>query len=756
MKQRMYWSSSALALSVAICTCPVSAVSAEQQAKASETISEVIVTATKRATNLQDVPMVVDVVSNKDLERASLSQMQDVQTLVPGLNIQQTGTLSQYYIRGVGGTVTGPADQPGISLNIDGVYSQSPVAGHVSFYDLDHIEVLKGPQGTLFGRNSTGGAINLTTHNPVFANHVSVGVDLGNYGRKKVEAMANYAISDQAAVRLAAVSTEHDGYFKDGLDDEDNWGVRGKLLYQPDDRLSILIGADYGKEGGKGSGMMPLVEATGHSLTSDPRAGPTDPVVVNLARTGIAPIFGYPTGDFSKYARQDNETGGVNGQVDYDLGPVGMTLLASHHRASIDTVSYIAAFVLAQAYKTTESTAELRFTSKDEDARFKYVAGLYFYDQGVSGDVLGLFGSAGSPILSGRDGGFDPALVLTAGHQSNTDNHITDQAIFGQGQFQIVDKLSFTLGARYLNEKQTNKATSQAISVGVLGAKVPSLGEREDDRVIWRAGFDYTPTVRSTIYAYASSGWKSGGLAAYDAPYNSYKPEALTAYSIGSKNRFFDNRLQVNGELFYWDYTNRQLITFLLVTTGGVPSQSQVTVNSKQSHIQGAQLDVQYRASAHDTIGFAVEYIDEAKNDDFISPSLTPVTGCSAIGAMTYDCSGSNMTQEPKFSGNVSYEHIFEMRNGGQVSLNVRSKFQTKMDLQQSAQTEAGRQGAYTLTNLNLAYAAPSRRWSAGAYVTNLEDRLIRLSSVTSPVTGTSWSNYMAPRTYGLQLKFEY
>lgn len=759
MKRQIYLSASILALTAVL---PAASALAQTQEKTDATkttkgdgIVEVVVTATKRATNLQKVPMVVDVIGRDELAKASLSEMSQIQTLVPGLNIQQAGTLSQYYIRGVGGTVTGPADQPGISLNIDGAYSQSPVAGHVSFYDINHIEVLKGPQGTLFGRNATGGAINLTTNNPTFKNGFSVAADLGTYGRKKLEAVANYAIDDKVALRFAAMSAEHDGYYKDGLDDEDNYGFRGKLLYKPNERLTVLFSADYAVEGGKGSAMMP-VDDSGHTLTSDSRAGPTDPIVTTFAETGVAPIYGWKAGDFNKYAHQNNKTHGVNLQVDYDLGPVNLTFLTANHTTALDTVSYLSGFALAQNYETKEDATELRLSSKNTGGRFSYVGGLYFYNAKVTGDILTVLGTTGSPILSARSGGFDPALILTGSHSFDTDNSMRDHAVFGQGQYQITSKLRFTLGARYLEEHQVRQGTTQLISFGVLGPETVSRAQKDYSRTIWRTGFDYTPSQQSTIYAYASSGWKSGDLMNYDSPYNNYKPESLTAYSLGTKNRLLNNRLQLNGEIFYWNYLNRQVLTFAVVENGGVATRAQVTVNAARSHIQGAEFDAAYRLTSVDTFGFAVEYIDQAVNDSFTLPSATPQNGCTLISGQLYDCSGSNMQQEPKFSGNISYEHEFEFKNGSRVSASIRSKFQSKSDITQSPTSAAGIQDAYTMTNLNVTYVEPHGRWSIGAYVNNVENSLVRVSSTGSPVTGTAWVTQLAPRTSGIQLKYMY
>src|SRR5882724_10710707 len=251
---------------------------ATQGSAASGGLEEVTVTAQRREENLQKTPLAVVAISGEQLARAGVKEAQDLNKLVPGLKIGQTGTMTQFFVNGVGSGVANAYGDPTIAFNVDGVYIGRPTGVNGVFYDLSRVEVLKGPQGTLYGRNAAAGAVNVITNRPEFTDSVQTGLEIGNYDAIRISGVGNLKLSDTLAIRLAGLSSRHSGYLSDGFNDEDDAGGRAQLLWQPGDRLSLLLGADYFHQGGKGPAAIPVPFAN----PSDPWAGPTTPAVTAI------------------------------------------------------------------------------------------------------------------------------------------------------------------------------------------------------------------------------------------------------------------------------------------------------------------------------------------------------------------------------------------------------------------------------------------------------------------------------------------
>jgi iron complex outermembrane recepter protein len=721
-------------------------------------LETIVVTAQKRSEDLQSVPQDVNVISAADLTRANTTQVRDLQVLVPGLNIQQSGPLTQFFIRGVGGVVTGPLEQPGVATNLDGVYTQSPTGLHGEMFDLAQVDVLKGPQGTLYGRNSTAGAVNLISNKPVFSSETAVGIDYGNFGEVTTSGMVNVPISDQIAVRAAFQTARHNGYYSDGFDDEDTDGVRLEALFNLSDALNILLITDYAHEGGKGSGAIPI-NADGTYLLGGPWAGPTSAPVQALVSppypaAHAAPLSGFESGYYGEFARQNIRNVGVSGTLNWNLDFGELTALTSYRSSLDDSVSYSTGFIVAPDTDAKETSAELRLASTETDAEFKWLGGLYYYHEAISGGQFVDFGDSGAVITGGNSGGYDPALINSGNQLALNRDATTNYAIFSQETFAITDWLRVTGGARYLHEAQDFGADLNSYTLGSTNT-VGQSGSASWNHATWKAGVDADVAPRSMVYAYVANGWKAGGFNSVDStdPNHTYSPETLTSYTLGSKNKFLDGRLQLNGELFYWDYDNRQVITFALASVGGEETPSPIFVNVGKSHIEGADLDINYLLTDNDLFGLSAEFIPVAKNDVFVAPSLAPLgPGCTLTPPFTYNCSGTSMPTEPKWAGTVSYQHTFNLQNAARVLFNLQTRFETKSDLVQSPTDEAGIQDAYTRTNLSLAYQARDAKWSAGVYVHNVENSIVQTAALNSPVTGGPWSELLAPRTYGVQL----
>jgi iron complex outermembrane receptor protein len=350
---------------------------ADVAAEGDEPFGEIIVTAERREESLQDSSLALQVLTADELERANLTQVHDLNTLVPGLQIGSGGNAPQIYIRGVGDFAASALSNPAVAVNIDGVYVARPQAVNSLFFDLARIEVLKGPQGTLYGRNASGGAINLISNRPSL-NGVEgyIGVTYGNYDNKQLEAAVNVPFGQTVAARLAVAAVDRDGYLSDGTDDDGRVAGRLRVLWEPSASTSLMLNADYATESGKGPGYVMLPHQPGTdewTSTSSAQAN---------ARLAAQPPIGFllpPTVDDSF---RDNEFWNVSAEFETDLGFATLTVLPAYRHAEYAERNYPAGLRNTLPGTTAEQVSlETRLGNSSD--RLTWVIGGYFFDEHV-------------------------------------------------------------------------------------------------------------------------------------------------------------------------------------------------------------------------------------------------------------------------------------------------------------------------------------------------------------------------------------
>jgi iron complex outermembrane receptor protein len=318
----------------AVLALPVSAHAAQEQAAqqpaapdqaqqpAPAGLAEIVVTAQRRTENLQRAAIPVSAVAGDVLTKQSVTRADDLTRLVPALQVAPAASFTQIYLRGIGTFGANAFAEQGVAFNLDGVYLSRPAAPAALFYDLERMEVLKGPQGTLYGRNATGGAVNLITAKPKLGEASGfVTGEYGNYNAIKASGAINLPLGPQAALRISGQHAQHDGYFSDGYDDEDTTAVRGQLRFDTGDGFNANLMVDYGDVGGKGSGgtIMPLLDGKN-------RLGPSDPRVLAeyLSRSPTAPV---PQIIARNDGYQNNKYYGALVTVNADLGFAKLTVI---------------------------------------------------------------------------------------------------------------------------------------------------------------------------------------------------------------------------------------------------------------------------------------------------------------------------------------------------------------------------------------------------------------------------------------------
>ncbi|OYY91635.1 MAG: TonB-dependent receptor [Sphingomonas sp. 28-66-16] len=718
-------------------------------------LEDIIVTAQRRDENLQKAAIAVSAVAGSTLTNASVTQATDLTRLIPSIQVAPASALTQIYLRGVGTFGSNAFAEQGVAFNLDGVYLSRPAAPAGLFYDLERIEVLKGPQGTLYGRNATGGAINVITAKPKIGESSGyLNAEYGNYNTIKGSGAVNLALGDDAAFRVSGQYAKHDGYFSDGYDDEDTQAVRGQLKFDPGAGFNALLSVDYAHVGGKGSGgtILPL-------LAGNTRLGPSDPRVIAeyLSRPPTAPV---PQIVARGDGYQDNSFFGAAITLNADLGFAKLTVIPAYRTTDLDYVGYASSFLIDVTEKSNQMSLETRLSS--QSGPINWVVGGYYFGEDVSANQFFNQASNGTTIVS----------------KLTTESY----ALFGQATYSLTNAFRVTGGIRYTSDNKTQNTEAHTRPfVGFVPGVFPLVPIILDlpsfpttdvtfSKVTWKAGVEYDLGPRSLLYASVSTGFKSGVL--FSATGLNYsKPETLMAYTIGSKNRFFDNKLQLNIEAFYWDYKDQQISHLgpvQVAATPGGPIFGPVftTENAGAATIYGVEAELLFQPTRNDLFSANIQYLhtnyDTLKYQFYSTDGSAPVVGCPAtpttqIGATpaariyNVDCSGRPVVNAPKLTLNAGYQHTFDMGSAGRFLAGADTRIESSRYLSIDF-LALGRQGAYTATNAHLTYETANGKYSITGFVNNIEDSLIYSNSFQSPVkSGTIYNQIRPPRTFGVR-----
>lgn len=750
--------------------------SAETDVSSEGGISDIVVTASRRVENAQRAALSIQALSSEDLARANVTKPEDLNAIAPGLSIGTGGNSPQVYIRGVGNFGTNSLSEGAVAFNLDGVYIARQHTTRGMFFDLARVEVLKGPQGTLYGRNASGGAINVITNRPKLGERSGYfDLMVGNYTTIQAEAGINLPLGETAALRVSGQSVNRDGYLSDGYDDEKTKSARVQVYWEPSSDVSILLNGNFQKVEGKGAGA-PLVP----QLPGDKFQGATDPAVATIIRAqpGIGPLLTVPQND----GYVDYTTYAVGGELNWNLGFAKLTLIPAYRQSDLRDLTYVPGFSVYQSYREKQTSVEARLGNDSSD--FKWVLGGYFFDQQVDGPP----GGAQQIAYQG----------VTTFYISDFSSNVRSYAAFGQATYSLTDRFRVTGGLRYtyerkqLSEVLTNYGlTAQApappgtCNTGVFDPLTPTpprfcrldidlrggaLPDQVYNNVTWKAGVEFDVADRSMAYASVSTGFKSGGFFSAPPP-NTFKPEKITAFDIGIKNRFLDNRLQLNLSAFYWRYADHQE-TFVGPTS--IPGFfAQNTYNAGRAKSYGFDVDLLFQPTPNDRFSLMVQF-NKTKYDFFqyTNPTLAigaPVTGCAVgpvvLGSQTVDCSGKPLMRAPEWTGSAGYAHDFELSNGGKLTASADVQFSSSYYLSVDF-LESAKQGAFAVGNFDLTYTSPNGRFSVSGFVRNIWNEAVYTQAFHYPFVssanplagpdGVILGTLRPPRTFGGRVRVNF
>jgi len=667
-----------------------------QQATADQgPIEEVVVTAEKTSTTLQRVPAAVTAVSGDELVSQGATGLTSLSQFAPSLDIEPVRTETNIFIRGVGQTLTSPGSDPAVVVNVNGAYVPSEMSG-VSFYDISRVEVLPGPQGTLYGRNSVGGVINVITRQPGSSFGGEGFLEYGNFNSIHGFAALDVPLSDNFAVRAAVNVVKHDGYYSNGVDDQDSIGVRLTGVWQPTDKTKIIGIVSYDHDGGLGDVAQNIPPPTGNfwKLGFDPHAA------------GL---------------KSDFKTVQASLEVDQQLtSNIDLTYIGSfNHLDAFQNTTFWAGppltpLIVSQGVTDTSHEARLDATW----GRFKNMLGVYYFDSSLpfNGTLY-----------------FPPVVSI---HQGPISTSSRGEAVFGQTTFEASDDLRFTGGLRYSTSTRTLNGVNTTM-IGAFSIVDAYSGKTTNDHVDWKVAGEYDINPQSMLYANVATGFSPGGFSIASVAIGStqaapFLPMRMTGYTIGIKNRFFDDRLTANLEGFAYDYSNYQ-VSQRNPSTG----QNQV-YNAKKASSYGAQLELDFSPTPDDLLSFKPAYLSA------IAQTLITPAG---------DFSGEQLPYAPDWTVNASYQHTFHLTDGASITGLVSFQY---VDSQWAFYTHAagGHIPGVTRTDVDLTYHFSDDRWAVSLWGRNLENSLVLTSGISGAAPGPAAFFAAPPRTYGVRVSF--
>jgi iron complex outermembrane receptor protein len=701
-------------------------------------LEEIVVTAQRKSEDLQKAPVAVEVVSAADIARNGVTSPIELQELIPAIRYIAADQMT-ILVRGLGTVNVNPGVDAAVGYVEDGIFLSHPAALNPVLFDMQRVEAVLGPQGTLYGRNTNAGVINFISNNPTFDSVHGYGqLGVGSYTEISSEAAINLPINQEWALRISGGSEKHNAYDADGSNNENAGGARAKLLYVPTSDLSVLLSVDGSTNHSKGNtygGICP-------PFTSAP---------------GCA---GYPyrpwTGILPSPSNYDNQTiFGASLDVDYDMGWGKLKSLtgfrsyrfgANFGPGWLDGVNQ---FEYLHNENDRFITQEVHISS-EPSSYVSWVTGLFYSNDHQPADQQFNYFQTILQTLGLPPGYFEHLAIVSSRYAS--------EAYFADATVPIIGGLSVRLGGRVTHETKDSTGTVNDGIIGVpgypFGPPENNIGSESATKPTWKAGLDYELTAKNLLYATFSTGFKSGGVNNLPAVagLSTYAPETIDAWQVGSKNRFLDDRLQVNAEFFHYAYKNYQ--TYLFYTPSGGPLAGSTlfpTVNSQTATFKGGEIDTVFKLTAVDQLGFSVNLLDNKYGDYVVDLPYSAV----------FNLSNTSAPLSPKETYQLGYEHIFSLPNGDTLSAQAISRYATYQLAQGNYDGNATyTQPGYHKSDANLVYHSDRVGVTVTGYIRNIENKAI-INSIAGgypTLDNINYTNAMIdpPRTFGLTVRKEF
>jgi iron complex outermembrane receptor protein len=786
-----------LVVGLAMCLASNSGQAQTSSSVSNEGLQEVLVTAEKRTESLQSVPMSVSVLTASQLSELKLDTPSDLTTYFPNLQVNDVnGAASPLFsLRGVSMFDFSLNQSSPIGSYVDEVYKGNVVLFGVEMYDLERIEVLRGPQGTLYGKNTTGGAINFITAKPGFDTEAEITLGVGNYNRKEAEGTFQAAlVPDRLAVRVAFTYTKADGFIENiypgapDLQGIDQYGLRLSLLYRASDNLDFTLRYSKSEQDPQNYGIIagniatappygPGIGGTGYFRTLNGMENGT-PLTLYQIDQGYTPR-----------RSQDNQAVALtaNWRIAQTLS---LTSITSWDDGSLYVpditdgapVSVVRDLVTGD---TRQFTQDLRVTSST-GGPFDFIVGAYYQHQvmhdtneapffnflDVTGD--GVFNyqdcAAASFAPPGFGVGYASGAVINPAcrYYNSFDQIMRSWSVYADGSYQIAPRVKLRAGVRYNDDRGTQdnalnqlRGTDEVpianlgfFSLQPGGYYAPTLvlpgspnydtltneTRRQDlHNTAWtgHAGIDVTPTNDTLLYLSYSRGYRSAAFNAQflfaPSDFNTVEPETLDSIELGFKTAWLENRLQLNGAVFHYQYRNQQIINTQ-------PDGEEPLVNLPKSKIDGGELELVTRPSRSLTVRAGLGVLDAKVQEGVIEG---------------VDIAGHTLPTAPTFSGTLSADWDAWTLGPAILTLHVDGSYASKQYFE-VINLDRIAQGGYGLLNARVAIHGLDNKWTVAVWGSNLTDKAYFTNEANLEALGFDYRHIGAPLMYGLTASYRF
>jgi iron complex outermembrane receptor protein len=745
-------------LAVLSVLCGASA-QAARAADAPVALEEIVVTAEKREGNIQEIPLSIIAFSGAELAQAGIDGTSALANFTPGLTVQKE-VIGKVVIRGVGTENYTVGSDPGVAIHKDGVYLARSSVAIFDFFDVERVEVLRGPQGTLYGRNATGGVINILSNEPTDEFGGYAKLDVGNYSKIRFEGALNSPFAgDKVQTRLSVLYAERDGFTEnlfpgarardvDQLDNQDLFAARAQVNFRINDDADLLLQGEWIRD----DSLPPAFKYfdTTNAFWFNPPPGGTDQDLRDLREVAQGFEREIPGSGRTVPSVGQADQDGYLARLTWDLGSMRFTSLTGYREIDFSWINDGDGFdqffvTYFQTDNSEQFTQEFQLASQG-DAALQWILGAYY----LSEDAVTF---TGIPFIIGTPNDF----ILWDG-QSDTDAY----ALYGQGTYTFTDRLRVTAGLRYNKDEKTGDLTYNLfgfllepdVALGrPPGTQWSDVLDEDWDAVTGRLAIDYDFTDDVMGYVSASRGYKSGGfnLLAAQEPYD---PEYLWAYEAGVKTRWSGGRVIANVGAFYYDYSDMQV--------GKVVNLSATVVNAAAATIVGAEAELRALLTDQLEVSVGLAWLD-TEYDEFVTedPAWPGDGGCGreVAAPRTISLSGCQLPRAPELQAVVGASWTQPLSSGAELGLRADVSYR---DDQYFTQFNRGivSQESYALLGARATYTSSSERWYVTAYGDNLTDEdyfvTVLESGVAAPGTVVPQAVVGAPRTYGLIVGYNF
>jgi iron complex outermembrane recepter protein len=674
-----------------------------------EKLEEIVVTAQKRADNLQNTPAAITEITGNAIVADGITDLRAAQMFVPSVRFQPEQNNVEIFMRGVGTSLDLPSVEPSVGFIFGDVYV--PREGTVAaFFDLAEVEALPGPQGTLYGRSSIGGTVNIS---PVKPSHNSEGfalLEVGNYASVHGTIAQNIPVTDSFALRAAVDYISHTGYETSGADAQKDIATRLSALFDPSDEISALWWAQYADKGGhtpnlvnKGTNPNTGTYCESCFLSSNPW---------NDTRTGSAASpapFGYPDAPHESY-----KTFVTGGRINWTVGPVILTDIPSYFYLNSAPTYWVGVIPAQNSEHYNQISNELR-ASNAAPSTIDWLGGVYLYQVHNSGFFKVFVDEPQVPD--------EPPPIYPF---NETYSELRNFATFGQATLHANEQIRFTLGGRY----SIDSREAYGLSPTALGAD-PWTFEREFHHIDWKVASEFDVTPDSMLYAAIQTGYKPGSyneIPATPTEDNLVKPSTLRAYTAGFKTQLLNDSLRINTELFYYNYRDLETEAY----DSSLPFNP--VFNAQKTRILGAQIDTLYQVISEGRLNLSVGYSHD-RFQEFITPQGQNYSG----GTLPYSADLTVL---------AGYAQGFALPSG-MLRARVDSRFESAYygDYEHDP---GSRQDPAWKGDVSLTYEAP-KDWTVGLWCKNITNKAT-IGAVAVGQTPISSAVYLdPPRTFGLR-----